>query len=305
MYDLIIVGSGPAGLAAGIYAARFKINTLIIGFKPGGSAADASKIDNYPGLPGLAGSEIMDKFRKHLDIFKIPIKMETAQKITKSKIGFQVITDKNSYKAKSIIIAAGTERKRLSIPGEQEFMGKGVAFCATCDAFFFKNKAVVVVGGGDAAATSAIQLTEFAKIVYLILRGEKLSAAPINIDRVNKNKKIVLIPNNNINKINGTNFVESIVLDKVFDDSNELKTDGVFIEIGTTPLTDLIKELKVEKDDRGYIKVDKTQETNIKGVFAAGDCTTGSNKFQQIITASAEGAIASSCVYRYLRENKK
>jgi len=303
MYDLIIIGLGPAGISAGIYAARYKLNTLIIGSKPGGYATDASEIDNYPGLPGLSGIELMKKFSDHLNKFKLPSKTDLVKNIIKTKNGFDVITEKEKFSTKAVVIACGTARRRLEIPGESEFMGKGVAFCATCDAFFFRDKNVAIIGGADAALTAALELSHFASKVYLIYRKDTPSAVPELIDRVEKNSKIVLIPNTNLTKIIGNKKVEKIILDKAYQGKNELPLEGVFIEIGSIPLTDLIRGIDVKMDQQGFIIVDSTQQTNIEGIFAAGDSTTGSNKFQQIITACAEGAVASNSVFKYIKNN--
>ncbi|OGD67827.1 hypothetical protein A3F08_01540 [Candidatus Berkelbacteria bacterium RIFCSPHIGHO2_12_FULL_36_9] len=304
MYDLIIIGLGPAGITAGIYAARYKINVLVLGAKPGGYIPEASKIDNYPGFPLIPGLELSNKFNQHLKNFHIPTKQELVEKISKLKNGFLVTTDKSNYEAKAIIVAAGTTRRRLQIPGEKEFMGKGVSFCATCDGFFFKDKTVAVIGGGDSAVTSAIELSHFAKKIYLIFRKESLRALPKLIEELKLNPKIELIPSTNVTKISGSKMAEKITLDKEYNNAKDLAVNGIFIEIGSIPLTDLLKSISAKIDKNGYIEVDKTQQTNVNGVFAAGDSTTGSNGFQQIVTACAEGAIAANSVFKYLRKLK-
>lgn len=303
MYDLIIIGLGPAGLTAGIYAARYKINTLLVGEKPGGQATDAYIIENYPGIPDIPGVELLARFKKHLEKFKLPIKQEIVKGIKKINSAFEVVTEKNKYQTKTVIFASGTERRKLQIPGEKELLGKGVGFCATCDAFFFREKTTAVVGGADSAVTAALQLAEVGKKVYLVFRTDKLTAIPAWVERVKENPKIELIPKSNVLKIKGENKVESIELDKPHQDKKELKVDGVFIEIGAEPISNLIKPLGVKTDQKGYIKVNEAQETNIAGLFAAGDATTGSNKLQQIVTAAAEGAIAASSVFKYLKKN--
>jgi thioredoxin reductase (NADPH) len=301
MYDVIIIGSGPAGICAGIYSAIYKLNALVIGEKPGGYATDAFQIKNYPGIPDVKGLDLMAKFETHINKLGVKPKTESVERITKDKKSFEVTTDKNKYQSKSIIIATGTERRKLNIPGEKELMGKGVAFCATCDAFFFKDKITAVIGGSDSALTSALQLAEYAKKVYIIFRKDTPTAIPTWIEKVKSNPKIVLVPKANLTKIIGKEKVEQIVLDNKFNNSDTLQVDGVFIEIGTTPLVELLSHLKVELDDKNFIKVNHAQATNIDGVFAAGDATTGSNKFQQIITAASEGAIAANSTFKYIK----
>lgn len=304
-YDLIIVGSGPAGMSAAMYAARFKLNALLIGEKMGGYATDAYKIENYPGVPEkLSGLDLMLRFKKQLDQFDVPLKTAIVKEIKKTKSGFAIETDKDKFESKALILALGTERKKLKIPGEEEFLGKGVAYCATCDAFFFKDKTVAVAGGANSAFTSALQLAEVAKQVYIIYRGENPTAFPDWVTQVKKNKKITAINNTNIVEIKGDKKVSEIVLDKPFGGKKNLAVDGIFVEIGAAPVGYLIKNLNLKTDDKGYIQVDGSQSTNVKGIFAAGDTTTGSNKFQQIITAASEGAVATSSAYRYLQGNK-
>jgi len=301
MYDLIIIGSGPAGISAGIYSAIYKLNALIIGEKSGGYAADAYKIINYPGMSEISGLELMQKFAKHLQKFNVPTKTEVVNKISKLKNGFKIITDKLSYQSKTVILATGSERRRLHIPGENELTGKGVAYCATCDAFFFKDKITAVIGGADSALTSALHLAETAKKVYLIYRKENPTALPAWIEKVKNNPKIELIAKTNIKKIIGENKVEAIELDKSYQNKNILPLDGVFIEIGSVPLTNIVGSLGVNIDNEGFVKVKENQETNISGFFAAGDVTTGSNKLEQIITASAEGAVAANSVFKNIK----
>jgi len=304
MHDLVIIGSGPAGMTAGIYSAIYKLDTLVIGEKPGGYASDAYKILNYPGLPDIGGTDLMQKFRAHLDNFKIKQINDLVTSILLKNNDFEITTKKNKYFSKTIILASGSERKKLHIPGEIEFTGKGVAYCATCDAFFFKDKITAVIGGSDTAITSALQLTDYAKKVYIIFRKDKLSAMPEWIEKASNNKKITFISNTNVKSINGGNSVESIELDKEYDSSKTLKIDGVFIEIGSAPLVTLVKNIGIKVNDKGFVIVEKNQGTNIKGFFAAGDVTTGSNGFEQIITASAEGAIAANSAFKYIQSIK-
>lgn len=198
-------------------------------------------------------------------------------------------------------MAMGTSYRKLNVPGEKELTGKGVSYCATCDAMFFREKVICVVGGGNAAVTSALGLTDFASKVYLIYRGDRLPAEPVWLDKVAANPKIEVIRNTNVIEIKGEQKVEKVILDKAYNDENHLDVDGVFVEIGSDPGVELARTLEVEIDEQGYIKVNADMSTNVSGVFAAGDITTGSNKFRQILTASAEGAVAANGAYKTLK----
>ena len=299
IYDLIIAGAGPAGLSAAIYASRYNLNTFIISEEIGGMASEAYKIENYPGFKSIPGMELMNKFKEQIKGL-IDIKQERIIELKKEN-NFMITTKKNIYKSKTVIVAAGTKRRKLNIPGEQELIGKGVSYCATCDAAFFKDKIVGVVGGNDAAAMSALLLAEYAKKVFIIYRKEKIRAEPLRVSQLEKNKKVTIINNTNVITVNGDKIVSSVTLDKEYKNSKELALDGLFIEIGSIPSTILTKPLGIELDEQGYIIVDASQKTNVDGFYAAGDITSNSDKFRQIITAASEGAIAAHSVYEFLK----
>jgi len=301
IYDLIIVGTGPAGMTAAIYASKYNLNALVIGDEPGGMAADAYKVENYPGFKSVSGMELMNKFKEQVKGL-VDIKQEKIIELKKED-NFVITTKENIYKSKTVIVAAGTKRRKLNIKGEKEFLGKGVSYCATCDATFFKDKVVGVVGGNDAAAMSALLLAEYAKKVFVIYRKEKIRAEPLRVSQLEKNKKIIIINNTNLVAVNGNKMMSSVTLDKEFNHSKELALDGLFIEIGSVPSTVLTKKLGIELDKEGYIIVDSSQKTNVDYFYAAGDVTIGSNKFRQIITAASEGAIAAHSVYEFLKNN--
>ena len=295
-YDLIIVGTGPAGFTAGIYAARYNLKTLIIGETVGGLAADASEVENYPGFDKITGYNLMQKFKAHT--LGLGARLKSSQVVSVKKDGqrFVVITsDGMTYSAKSIVLALGTMRRKLQIPGEEEFLGKGVSYCAVCDAAFYKDKVVGVVGGSDSAAQAALLLTKYASKVYIIYRRQPLRAEPALVNKILINKKIEVVYNANVVKLNGSDKLEELVLDN----GQTIKADGLFVEIGGVPNTVLTKDLGVNTNERGYIIVDAGMKTNVEGVFAAGDVTTGSNGMQQIITACAEGALAAESAYKY------
>ncbi|MBA3063946.1 FAD-binding protein [Candidatus Woesearchaeota archaeon] len=299
IYDLIIIGAGPAGLSAAIYASKYKLNTLVIGEELGGTATHAYKVENYPGFRSIPGIELMNKFKEQVKGLA-GIKNEEIIKLEK-KGNFIITTSKGTYQSNALIFAAGTKRKALNIKGENEFLNKGVSYCATCDAAFFKNNVVGVVGGNDAAAMSALLLAEYAKKVFIIYRKEKIRAEPLRVRQLEKSKKITIINNTNVIAVNGDKMMSSVTLDREFNHSKELNLSGLFIEIGSIPSTVLTEKLGIKLDEEGYIIVDPAQKTNADGFYAAGDITTGSNKFGQIITAASEGAVAAHSVYGFLK----
>lgn len=304
IFDLIIIGSGPAGMAASIYSSRYKVNHLVIGREPGGQAIEAHNIENWPGTLSIPGYELMQKMREHAEKLGAKIEMDSVSGVAKDGDLFAVTTHAGQYKAKNIILALGMNYKKLNIPGEEKFKGKGVSYCPTCDAAFFKDKIVAVAGGGNSAASAAQLLAEYASKVFIIYRGEKLKVDPAYLENFAKNDKIEIIYGTNITGIKGENAVQKIVLDKEYNAENELEVQGVFIEIGSEPGVELPKQLNVEVDEEGFIIAAPDQSTNVAGVYAAGDATTGSNKMRQVITAAAEGAIAAASVYKKMQTKK-
>lgn len=301
MYDLAIIGAGPAGFSASVYASRFGIKNIVIG-EPGGLLLKAHEIGNWLGTQKISGAEFAQKAEAHAKSFGTPVEYALVENITKENSEFILKTNTNKeIKAKAVLVAVGTAPRRLKIPGENEFAGKGVSYCTTCDGFFYKGKTVAVIGGNDSAAGAAIFLADLADKVYLLYRGEKVRAEKFWLDKITVNPKIEVISNMNVKEIRGEKKVEEIILDNKYEDSETLKVDGVFIEIGLDPNADLIKELGIKKDEAGYIIIDEAGRTSLEGVWAAGDITTGSNKFRQIITAAAEGAIAAKSIQEYLK----
>jgi thioredoxin reductase (NADPH) len=303
-YDVIIVGAGPAAYTASIYASRYKLKNLIIGKEPGGQINEAHLIENYPGFSSITGAELMEKFKEHVEKFKPDLSFSEVKEIKKEKDGTFTVTDEagKTYTSKSVILATGMTYRKLEIPGEEDFTGKGVSFCFVCDGIFFRDKTVAVIGGGDSAAMGASYLASIGKKVYLIFRKDKLTAEPFWKDKIKNHKNVELIPNTNIKEIKGDQFVKEVVLDKSYNGKESIKVQGVFVEIGSLPSLTLAKALGVEVDERGYIKIKEDQSTNIEGVFAAGDITNGSNKFRQVVVASAEGSIAASATFKFLQK---
>ena len=299
--DVIVIGSGPAGLTASIYSSRYKVKHLVVGKEPGGQANEAHQIENWPGTVSMPGFELLQKMREHAEKLGGEILMDSVSSVSKEGDIFKITTHSGEYQAKNIILASGMEYRKLQIPGEAEFKGKGVSYCPTCDAAFFKEKVVAVVGGGNSAGSAALLLSRYASQVYLIYRGEKLKIDPAYMEKISAERKIEVIFSTNIKEIKGDKAVEKIVLDKQHAGSGELAVQGVFIEIGSEPGVEITNQLGIETDEQGYVKVDSGQTTNISGVWAAGDVTNGSNKLRQIITAAAEGAVAAGSVYKKLQ----
>jgi len=303
-FDVVIIGLGPAGCTAGIYATRFGLKTLVIGKEPGGQANEAYEVDNYPGMLRAKGIEIMNKFREQTEELGAKILYTEVVDIKKGRDVFIVKTESGEYGGKSVIIATGAKKRRLDIQGENELRGRGISYCATCDAPFYRNKTVVVIGGGSAAVMSALMLTEYAKKIYLAYRKEKcdMRAMPAWVKTAEKNRKIEMLFSLAPKRIEGKEFVEAMVFDKAGKEFR-LKVEGVFVEIGSIPQTELAHRLGVTLDgNSGKIKVGYEMATNVKGVFAAGDVTNGSADFEQIIIAASEGANAARSAYKYVRK---
>ncbi len=300
MYDVAIIGGGPAGLSAAMYAGRLKLKTVILTKERGGTIVNATEVMNWPGIKKIEGALLAKQLEEHaLDYSNVEIKDVIVTGIKKKNNDFVVITQNGEYEARSIILAAGTEVRKLGIPGEEKYAGNGVHYCALCDGFFYKDKTVAVIGGSDSAAKEALLLTRWAKKVYIIYRGEKLRAEPINLDKIKSSDKIEVINNTNVVEIKGKETLEYLVLDKPYKGNKELQIDGVFVEIGRVPATVLVKDTGVELNEKGEVITDKEGRTNAQGIFAAGDITN--SKFKQAITAAAEGVIAAYSAYVYLQ----
>ncbi|MCX6807080.1 MAG: FAD-dependent oxidoreductase [Candidatus Berkelbacteria bacterium] len=296
IYDLIIVGSGPAGLTAALYGLRYKLKVLVVGLVLGGAMAEAWKIENFPGFKEIPGLKLAKKLKEQINALGGEIIQDEVTKVQKSK-SFTVLTKSGkSFEARSLILALGTQRRKLNVPGEEEFHNKGVAYCATCDAPLFKDKIVVVVGGGDSAIKSAMLLAQHAKEVKILVRGNELTGEPTNIESIKKNPKIEIILNVEVKEIKGSNKVESIILNS----GKVINTDAVFIEIGVVPASVLVKDIGVKANERGFIEVDQNMKTSLAFVYAAGDITDAFGNFKQVLTAAAQGAVAATGVYKDL-----
>jgi len=301
--DVLIIGSGVTGYAAGMYSARFNLKTIIIGKEDGGTINLTDDISNYPGFKKLTGIELSTKLKEHaMDYENITILNGIIEKLTKTTAGFFAETSTDKFQSKTVILATGTKAKELGIPGEKKLMGNGVHTCALCDGPFYKDKIVGVIGGSDSAAKEALLLTQFAKKVYIIYRGDKIHPEPINENRIKANKKIETILNTNLIKINGDKKVTSVTLDKPYKEKLDFILDGIFIEIGHIPLSDLAKNLGAKLNKKNEVISNRNSETNIPGFYVAGD--VADTVFKQAITGVAEGVTASFHSYEYIQNYK-
>jgi len=298
--DIIILGTGPAGLAAALYAARADLKPLLLtGTEIGGQAALTDRIENYPGFPeGVGGAELADLFQKNAERFGARLEYDTATEVDLSRRPFTIKTYSKEFQARTLIITTGASPNKLNVPGEKELRGKGVSYCATCDGWFFKEKEVAVVGGGDSALEEAIFLTRYAKTVTIIHRRDELRAGAILQKRANNNPKISFIWNSVVEEIQGSEGVERLKLKNVKDGSTEIfNTSGIFIFIGHSPNTQMFKG-QLEIDKLGYLIVDPLMRTNVAGVFAAGEVCDA--HFRQVITSAGMGAAAAISATRLL-----
>ncbi|MEK6800431.1 MAG: FAD-dependent oxidoreductase [Nanoarchaeota archaeon] len=309
-YDFLIIGAGVAGLSAAMYGARLGLKTLVLGASHGselpigGVITTTNIVENYPGFIKLTGSELADKIKEHAESYeKVEIKNEKVEELKKTGREFKVRTKNGEYFGKTILFATGTKWKQLQVPGAKEFENRGAAYCALCDAPLFKNKTVAVVGGSDSAAKDALLLAEHVKKVYIIYRGEKIHPEPINMLKILACKNIEIINKTNIVEVKGDKAVRKAVLDREYKGEKEIALEGIFVAIGHIVLSDLAKPLGVELNQKSEIMIDhKTSETNVAGVFAAGD--VADKPFKQAITGVAEGCTAAYSAYEYITRSK-
>ena len=301
-YDVLILGGGTAALGAALYAARYELSTIMIAQSIGGAIIDAPLVENYLGLDKTPGVELVNKFRAHVENYgAIIAEGRTAVSIERKQDLFIVKTDTGEeFRGRAVIIATGTRRRKLGLPKEEELTGRGISYCTTCDAPFFKDKVVGVVGGGDSAITGAVQLADVAKKVYVFVRS-KIRAEPINMDALKpyiENGRVEIIMPVTVQELLGNERLEGVRLSN----GQELRLDGLFIEIGGVPNTDFLKCLGVELDNVGHIIVDKEMRSSMPGIFAAGDVID--HPLKQCITAAAEGAVAAYSAYQYIKGMK-
>ena len=302
-FDTIILGGGPAGLSAAIYAARGAVSTAIVDINMlGGQPSNYLELENYPGFQVVGGFDLMEKFEEHADKFGVQkFPMQEIQSVDlKNKT---IITNEYEFKAGTIIIATGAQPMKLGVPGEKEFVGRGVSYCAVCDGAFYRNKVVAVVGGGNAAVEEAMYLTKFADKVYVIHRRNELRADRIVQERAFKNEKVEFIWDSVVKEIKGDSLVNTAVLENVkTKEISNLAVNGVFPYIGMTPNVELFNG-QLEQDSRGFIVTDETMATSVEGVFAIGDVRT--TPLRQVITAAADGAVGAVYAVKYLETHKE
>jgi len=308
-YDIIIIGMGIVGFSTAMYASRLGLKVLIIGESVGGTLALTDNVENWPGIVSTSGMKLAQLVEAHAKDYPINIltaRVESVEKIKKSeKINFKIKTKDKSFTGKAIVFATGTKVRELNVDGEKEFKGKGVSYCGLCDGPLFKDKIIGIVGGNDSAVKEALLLSKYAKKVYIIYRKEKPRAEPINMIRLDKKikeKKIEVINNTNIIEIKGDKSMTKVVFDKSYRGKKEFSLQGLFIYIGHIPLSDLAKKLGVKLNDKSEIIINRNSETNIKGVYAAGDVTD--TEFKQAITGSAEGVTAAYHAYEYVNKGE-
>lgn len=300
MYDVIIIGSGPAGLSAAIYAKRAALDTLVIEKSPlsGGQILNTYEVDNYPGLPKISGMELGQKMREHANQQQVSFVTESVKEIISEDDVKRVVTNKNTYETRTVILAMGASHRALGVPGEEELCGMGVSYCATCDGAFFKNRTVAVVGGGDVALEDALFLARGCKQVYLIHRRDEFRGAKILQEQARNTENITLCMDSVVEEIQGEDSVEKLlIINKKTQEKKELEVQGVFIAVGILPNTGEIQGLPT-RDEAGYIVAGEDGVTDVPGIFVAGDCRT--KQLRQVITATADGANAVTSVEKYL-----
>lgn len=297
-YDLVIIGSGAAGLGAALYGGRYRMKVLVVGKEFGGETAKGGTVENYPGVPAIDGYELMVLMKKQAEAIGVLFASEEVTSVSREAHCFQVHTKKGAYQTHAVIFATGSERRRLGLRNEKELTGKGVHYCVTCDGPVYSGKTIALVGGGDASVKGANLAAEYVEKIFLIVRGKDVSAEPINLEKMQALAgKIELLPEMQVEEIVGEGKLEKLILSRPYKGSKELVVDGLFVEVGAIPNVELAQRLGVELDERGHIKTDNLMQTNIDGVFAAGDIVNHFGAFKQDITAAAMGAVAATSAY--------
>lgn len=301
-FDLCIIGNGPAGMTAAIYAARYKVNQVLVGDLPGGLMTSSHKICNFPSQTEISGMDLSRKMVDQINALEVNQKLSSVISIKQTDKLFSIaLSNGEVIESKTVLIATGTKHRHLGLPKEESLTGRGVSYCATCDAMFYKDKTVAVIGGSDSANTAALYLAQVAKKVYQIYRGDSLRGETAWIDQIKENEKIDVIYNTEVIELLGSEKLTGIKLNKSFKGEDIINLDGIFVEVGSAPDLDLINQLSLETDSKNYIKTQENQKTSREGVWAAGDITTNSNSFRQIITACSEGSIAAENIFKYLQ----
>ncbi len=302
MYDLIIIGGGPAGLTAGIYAQRARLKTLLLEKQMvGGQIAVSDVIENFPGFPSISGAGLMEKFEEHAKGLGLQIKFTEVINVVADGKDKVIKTSDGDLRTKAVIVATGARPKRLGAPGEKEYTGKGVSYCATCDGPFFRNMNVMVVGGGDTAVKETVYLSKIASKVYLVHRRDKFRAEKMHQEKAETTPNIEILRSHILKEIKGEGgvVVKAVLQDLKRSEMKEVEVDGVFVFVGINPTTDFVD---VDKDEGGFIKTNQKMETSVPGIFAAGDCRN--TPLLQVATAVGDGAIAAYMAESYIESHK-
>ena len=304
-YDVLIIGQGASSYAAALYAARYQMRSVIFGANFGGETATGGLIENYPGAPAIDGYKLMTNFRTQTDAYDVPVVNENIVSIRKVDDCFEATTESGEvFVGSSVMLGVGRERRRLGLAHEDDWMGRGVSFCSTCDAPLHRGNIVAVVGGGDAAIKGAILLSKYADKVYVIYRqGRFTRPEAANLRQMEEQSNIITIFNTNVVELLGQDGLTGVVLDQDFEGDSRLALDGIFIEIGADPRVELPNQLGLKLNDVNEVMVDKFGRTNVDGVYAAGDLTDGAGDLKQTITAAALGAMAATAAYEYVSEH--
>lgn len=296
-YDVVIVGGGIAGLTSALYSARYGLKTIVLTKDVGGTTAIAGIIEDYPGFIEIEGEELINRIVRQVKKYNVPIVIDIVSEIKGSlDEKFRVSGGSGEYIGRTVIVAVGAERRKLNVPGEEKFIGRGVSYCAVCDAPLFKDKVVAIVGGGDSAVKEALHLSQFVRKLYVIHRRKQFRAIHLLVKRLLSKPNVELLLERRVTQIGGGNKVEYIILDS----GEKLNVDGIFIDIGISPPREFFIKNNLEVDERGYLVVDSTQMTSREGIFGAGDCTNACNRFHQIVTAAAQGAIAADSAFKLI-----
>ncbi len=306
VYDVAVIGGGPAGMTATLFCARYNLRVALVFSKLGGAMAEAHVIENYPGFKSIGGVELAERMLEQVSSYSnVEVVMDEVIDARKDGELLVLTTREREIKSRALILAVGMQRRRLNVKGEEEFLGRGVSYCATCDGMFFRDKVVAVIGGGDAAFDAVLFLSNIARKVYLIHRREGFRAEEVKVEAAKKLNNVEFILNSVVEELDGKDKLERVRVKNI--QTNEerwLDVDGLFIEIGSVPSAVLAQKLGVELDEHGFIKVKDDMSTNVEGVFAAGDITTASANVRQVATAVGEGAIAGVSAYLYLKKKR-
>ncbi len=305
-YDVVIAGQGASAFSAALYAARYQMKAVVIGETFGGETALGGMIENYPGYPEVDGFELMMKFREQAEKYDVPIIDDKVAQIKRDDHRFESTTDAgDTYISSTVILGVGRERRKLGLEHEEEWTGKGVSFCSTCDAPLHRGNEVAVVGGGNAAVEGAVLLSKYAEKAYIIYRQDEFRRPePVNVRLLNEATNVEQLMSTNVVELKGDDSgLHSVVIDRPYEGETELKVHGIFIEIGADPRVELAKQLGLELNDKDEVVVDKRMNTSVHGVFGAGDLTDASGELKQTVTAAAQGAIAATSAYADVAEH--